>query len=283
MSRGLPEPSTPEGAAGLTALLAEPARAVLALDYDGTLAPIVDRPEDAVPAPGALEALARVARTVGVVALVTGRPARQVVELAGLDRAAGLPSLQVLGQYGLQRWDARSRRFDSPPPLPGVDEARRRLAELLADPASGSATEGVAVEDKETALVVHFRRATDPDAAQEQLSASLTALAEQVGLEPHPGRRVLEMRPPGFDKGGALAGLVRAHEARAVLFAGDDVGDLPAFDAVVDARAAGVPGMLVCSASEEVTGLAERADLVVPGPAGVVDLLERLGAVLGDG
>jgi trehalose 6-phosphate phosphatase len=259
-------------------LLAEPARAVVALDYDGTLAPIVDRPEDAVPAPGALEALGRLARTVGAVALITGRPAREVVRLARLDRAPDLVSLQVLGQYGLQRWDARSGRFESPEALPGVDVARRRLPSLLAD-----APDGVAVEDKDQALVVHFRRAADPDAALASLREPLTSLASEVGLEPHPGRRVLELRPPGFDKGGALRELLHRREARSVLFAGDDLGDLPAYDAVEAAREAGTPGVLVCSRSPEVTELVERADLVVDGPEGVVDLLSRLASVLGDG
>jgi trehalose 6-phosphate phosphatase len=275
---GLPEPATPQGSAGLAALLAEPARAVVALDYDGTLSPIVDRPEDAVPAPGALAALARVARTVGAVVLITGRPAREVVALAGLDQAPGLSSLQVLGQYGLQRWDARTGRFSSPEALPGVDLARRRLPELLA-----GAPDGVAVEDKEQALVVHFRRAADPDGALAALRGPLEALAADVGLEPHPGRRVLELRPPGHDKGGALRDLLTARDARSVLFAGDDVGDLPAYDAVDEVRTAGIPGVLVCSRSPEVIALEERADLVVDGPQGVVDLLNRLGAVLGDG
>lgn len=275
---GLPDPSTPDGAAGLSALLAEPARAVVALDYDGTLAPIVDRPEDAVPAPGALAALARVARTVGAVALITGRPARDVVSLARLDRAPGLASLHVLGQYGLQRWDARTGRFESPEPLPGVEVARQRLPDLLAD-----APEGVAVEDKQQALVVHFRRTADPDSALESVREPLMRLATEVGLEPHPGRRVLELRPPGYDKGGALRGLLRERDARSVLFAGDDLGDLPAYDAVDEARSSGTPGVLVCSRSPEVTGLMERADLVVDGPEGVVDLLSRLASMLGDG
>jgi trehalose 6-phosphate phosphatase len=278
VSPGLPDPSTAEGANGLAALLADPARAVVALDYDGTLAPIVEDPQDARPVDGALEALARLARTVGAVVLVTGRPAGQVVELAGLDRAPGLRSLQVLGQYGLQRWDARSGKVESPEPVPGVAVARERLVSILAD-----APDGVALEDKVQALVVHVRRTADPDRALAELRRPLTELADEVGLEPHPGRMVLELRPPGFDKGGALRSFVTEREARAVLFAGDDVGDLAAYDAVVELRAGGVPGVLVCSDSPEVSGLAERADLVVNGPEGVVDLLARLAAVLGDG
>jgi trehalose 6-phosphate phosphatase len=278
VSPGLPDPTTADGAAGLAALLAEPARSVVALDYDGTLAPIVDRPEDARPVPGTLDVLARLARSVGAVAIITGRPAGQVVQLAGFGNAPGLAALQVLGQYGLQHWDARSGRVHSPDPLPGVAVARDRLRQILAD-----APDGVSLEDKRQALVVHFRRAEDPEAAFAELRDPLQALAREVGLEPHPGRRVLELRPPGYDKGGALRGLVTDREARAVLFAGDDVGDAAAYDAVVDLREHGVPGVLVCSDSPEVTGLAERADLVVNGPEGVIELLSHLASVLGDG
>ena len=132
------------------------------------------------------------------------------------------------------------------------------------------------LEDKGLALVVHTRPARDPAGALERLAAPVAELAAGAGLEVHPGRLVLEVRPPGFDKRGAVLSLCQPAPS-AVLFAGDDVGDLPAFDAVDELRAAGVPGVLVCSASEEgPRQLRERADVVVDGPAGVVALLARL-------
>jgi trehalose 6-phosphate phosphatase len=104
----------------------------------------------------------------------------------------------------------------------------------------------------------------------------VTALAEGHGLEVHPGRLVLELRPPGFDKAGALLSLCDPAPS-AVLFAGDDVGDLSAFEAVEQLRQRGVPGLLVCSGSDEgPVALRERADVVVDGPAGVVALLASL-------
>jgi trehalose 6-phosphate phosphatase len=87
---------------------------------------------------------------------------------------------------------------------------------------------------------------------------------------------VLELRPPGMDKGVALSEYVRETGAEAVMYAGDDLGDLPAFAAVDRLRSDGTPGLLVCSGSDEVTELAKRADLVVEGPAGVVQLLRAL-------
>ncbi|MDP9392911.1 MAG: trehalose-phosphatase, partial [Actinomycetota bacterium] len=96
------------------------------------------------------------------------------------------------------------------------------------------------------------------------------------GLDVEPGRMVLELRPPGTDKGAALRGLVEQDRPAVVMFAGDDLGDLAAFDAVDELRAAGLPGLLVCSGSEEVRALAARADLVVDGPDGLVELLGQL-------
>jgi trehalose 6-phosphate phosphatase len=249
---------------GLAALRRDPARAVVALDYDGTLAPVVERPSDAVPADGAVEALRALAPRLRALALVTGRPADVVVELGGL---AGVPGLRVLGQYGAQQWSDGG--LSSPEPLPGIAVLRDRLPALLAD-------EGAALEDKGLALVVHTRPARDPAGALERLTAPVRELAAGAGLEVHPGRLVLEVRPPGFDKRGALLSLCEPAPS-AVLFAGDDLGDLPAFDAVDELAAQGVPGVRVCSASDGgPPSLRERADLVVDGPAGVVALLRSL-------
>ena len=107
-------PRTEAGRAGLDALRRDPAGALVAFDYDGTLAPVVPRPEDAVAADGAVAELARVAGLVRAVALVTGRPADVVVELGGL---ADVPGLVVLGQYGAQRWAAGE--LTSPEPALG--------------------------------------------------------------------------------------------------------------------------------------------------------------------
>jgi trehalose 6-phosphate phosphatase len=258
------ESRTDAGRAGLAALRADPGRALVALDYDGVLAPIVARPEDAVPARGAVEALTALAARVGVLALVTGRAADLVVDLGGLH---AVPGLVVLGQYGAQRW--QDGRLSSAPPAPGLAGLRSAVPPLL-EP------EGAALEDKGLSLVVHTRRAPDPVGAMQRLAGPLRRLADEAGLELHPGRNVLELRPPGHDKGGALLSLAEPPPS-AVLFAGDDVGDLAAVDAVDALRARGVPGVTVCSDSEEgPAALRDRADLRVPGPDGVVALLAAL-------
>lgn len=238
--------------------------AVVALDYDGTLAPIVARPSEAVPAPGAVEVLAALAARVRTLALVTGRPADVVVELGGLGE---IPGLVVLGQYGAQRWSGG--QVTAPAPLPGVQRARVALRGLVVP-------EGADLEDKGLSVVVHTRRAPDPAGALERLAGVVREVAAATGLEVHPGRFVLELRPPGYDKRGALLSLCEPLPG-AVLFAGDDLGDLPAYDAVDDLRAQGVAGVLVCSGSTEgPAALRVRADVVVDGPPGVVELLRTL-------
>ena len=270
----IPEPRTTAGSAGLAALLKEPARAVIALDFDGTLAPIVANPERAYAHPGAVDALARLAPRVAAVVVLTGRPAEVAVRLGGFAGAADLDRLIVLGHYGLERWDAATGALSAPEEHPGVAALRPQLAELRLP-------EGARIEDKGHALAVHTRRAADPDAALARLDAPLRALAAQHGLAVEPGRMVLELRSPGMDKGVALTALLRELEAGSVLFAGDDLGDLAGYATVEALRAdAGLPGLLVCSApatgEPPVAALADRADLVVPGPDGVVALLTAL-------
>ncbi|MBT2505317.1 trehalose-phosphatase [Streptomyces sp. ISL-98] len=265
-------PVTQAGRDGLAALLAAPERAVVALDFDGTLAEIVPDPEQSRAHPGAVPALAALAPRVGSVAVITGRPAGVAVRYGGFAGVPGLEHLVVLGHYGAERWDAVSGTVHAPAPHPGVQAARAEVPGFL----DGiGAWRGSWIEEKGQAVAVHTRRAADPQAAFEALRAPLAELAARHGLIVEPGRLVLELRPPGMDKGLALAEYVREVDAGCVLYAGDDLGDMAAFSAVEKLRTEGVPGLLVCSGSE-VRELAERADVVVEGPVGVVRLLAAL-------
>jgi trehalose 6-phosphate phosphatase len=280
-AHSLPTPSTTAGRDGLAALLARPDKAVVGLDFDGTLADIVPDPDQARAHPGAVPALAALAPNVASVAIVTGRPAGVAVRYGGFAGVSGLDHLVVLGHYGAERWDALTGTVHTPAPHPGVAAARAELPGVLD---GVGAWHGTWIEEKGQAVAVHTRRASDPQAAFEALRDPLAALATRHGLIVEPGRMVLELRPPGMDKGVALLEYVREVDARAVLYAGDDLGDLPAFGAVEKLRSDGVPGLLVCSGSSEVAELAERADLVVDGPSGTVRLLSALAeAIAGRG
>jgi trehalose 6-phosphate phosphatase len=264
----LPVPRTAEGQAGLSAIARAPGTALIALDFDGTLSPIVDDPAAARAHPGAAAALSRLAQLTGTLAIVTGRPALDAVEYGKFDQ---VPGLIVLGQYGRERWE--SGTLTAPPASPEVAVARRDLPGVVA---AANAPEGTWIEDKGDAVAVHTRRAAQPTEALEQLRGPLASLAERVGLVVEPGRFVIELRPPGGDKGSALKALAAERGAESLLFCGDDLGDLPAFQAVRKMRQAGIPGLTVCSGSAEVSTLAEDADLLVDGPDGIVALLNAL-------
>jgi trehalose 6-phosphate phosphatase len=264
----LPVPRTAEGRNGLAALISDPRRALVAVDFDGTLAPIVDDPAAARATPAATAALARLARLAGTVAIVTGRPAADAASFAGV---ADIPGVIVLGHYGMQRWE---RGELSTPAVPqGLSTARAELPAVLS---AAAAAQGTYVEDKGEALAVHTRRAAQPQAELDRLRLPLAQLAERTGLALEPGRFVLELRPPGADKGRAIADLAAERAPGAILFCGDDLGDRAAFAAVRQLREEGTPGLLVCSGSAEVPELSAEADLVVDGPDGVAQLLADL-------
>jgi trehalose 6-phosphate phosphatase len=265
----LPQPHNAGGRAGLAALLAAPSRALVALDFDGTLAPIVDDPASARATAVAANAVRRLAGLAGTVAIITGRPAADAARFAGV---ADLPSVTVLGHYGRQRWE-RGRLSGSALP-PGLAVARAELPAVLS---SAGADPDTWIEDKVEAVAVHTRRAAEPLAELDRLRTPLAELASRTGLTLEPGRLVLELRPPGADKGAALRELVAERAPTAILFCGDDLGDRPAFEYIRGLRAEGTPGLLVASGSAETPDdITDMADLVVSGPAGIADLLTGL-------
>ena len=274
------EPTSAAEQAAWHRLVSRPDSALLAFDFDGTVAPIVPDPSQAYIHPDAVAVLGRLGAHLGAIAIVTGRPVRTVLRLSGLDEASGLGRFLVLGQYGVERWQADTGRIDEPPPPPGIAVAREQLPGLLDQLDLGAAH----IEDKGRALGVHVRRLPDPSDAFDRLREPLQQLADANDLLLEPGRMVLELRGAGVDKGAALRGLVEEVDAEVVVFAGDDLGDLPAFDAVDAMRSDpdGPAGLLICSASAEQAALAARADLVVDGPAGLVAWLAELADRLED-
>lgn len=271
--------TAPEAQERYAALVRAAPQVVVGLDFDGTLSPIVEDPTTARIHPEAAQVLRGLAAEVRALAVVTGRPARQAITLGDLDELgtalgeAGT-ELHVFGQYGNERWSSTERRVVSPRPPHGLASFLRELPGVLREADAADAW----VEEKGLAVAVHTRRLREPGEAQRRLTAPLTALAQRHELALEPGRHVLEVRAPGMHKGIAVRTVVEEVGAGGILFAGDDLGDLEAFDAVTDLGRAGMPTLLVCSASEEQPALQERADVVVDGPDGVMDLLRRFTA-----
>ena len=244
----LPEPRTPAGVRALQAIIASPGDTIVGLDFDGTLAPIVDDPEQAYADRAAVGALGRLGARVRAVVVITGRPVRTAVRLGGFDSVPGLGGMVVLGQYGVERWNADGNDVRGAPSAASrSSRSAEELPGLLAELGLAEAR----IEHKGRAIGVHTRTMADPEAAFARLGEPVQALAARHGLRVEPGRQVWEIRAPGMDKGAALRSFVAEVGARQVIFAGDDLGDLPAFDAVRQLREEGIQGLLVCSASYE--------------------------------
>jgi trehalose 6-phosphate phosphatase len=260
---------------------ARPADAAAVVDFDGTLSPIVENPEVAVIHHDAPDVLADLSAQVCAVAVLTGRPARQVLALGGLDDVGDAigesgRELVVLGQYGNERWSSNARRVVSPKPPAGLASLIGDLPRLLRRADAVDAW----VEEKGLAVAVHTRRAADPRGAFDRLLPVLSEAAQARNLAVEPGKLVIEIRAGGMDKGLALHRLVDEYDARGVVFVGDDLGDVPAFEAVGELRDKGMPTLLVCSGSDEDSKLRELADVVVAGPDGVMTFLRELTADL---
>jgi trehalose 6-phosphate phosphatase len=262
------------------ALLADPARLVVGLDFDGTLAPIVDDPTSAHIHPDAPDLLAEIATRTAGLAVVTGRPVRQALELGNLDavgarvHAAG-GRFTVLGQYGNERWNAGVRRIISPMPPHGLATFLGEVPSILRKAGASEAF----VETKGLAVAVHTRRCPDPQPMFERLLDPLTAAAHEHDLVVEPGRMVIEVRAQGMDKGMAVSRLVDEWDATAMLFAGDDLGDVEAFEALRTLRAErpGFSSRVVSAhTGEGPASLLALADEAVDGPDGVVALLRAL-------
>jgi trehalose 6-phosphate phosphatase len=265
-----------EGERRWAALVRAAATTVVGLDFDGTLSPIVDDPATAHIHPDASDVLVDLATQVAAVAVITGRPARQALDLGGLEEvgravADAGKELYLFGQYGNERWTSTQRRIISPRPPHGLSSFLRDLPRVLRTAGAQEAH----VEEKGLAVAVHTRRLEDADATFERLLPEIRELAERHELVVEPGRNVIEVRSPGMHKGLAVDRLVGEVDAGGFLFAGDDLGDLEAFDAVAALGEGGMPTLLVCSASDEESALVQHSDVVVTGPEGVLDLLRR--------
>lgn len=235
-----------------------PESTALLFDFDGTLAPIVAEPDAAIAATGALDLLGRLAERFRRVAVVSGRPRSFLTPIVpdGVD---------VSALYGLE-----SRIGGVDADHPDAEVWRGVVDAVLA---SCSLPSGVVVEPKGFSLTAHFRRV--PEAA-----ATVEAWAEETaastGLVARAAKASIELHPPiDADKGTAVR--VLADGCRAVSYVGDDVGDMPAFEALDELAADGVRAVKVVSAGAELPeSMAACADLVVDGPDDVVALFAPL-------
>jgi trehalose 6-phosphate phosphatase len=230
-------------------------------DFDGTLSPIVLDPAAARPLPGVVEVLHRLADQYGKVVVVSGRPAQFLAEHL---RIAACPSLVAFGLYGLEWTDGEAI-------VEHADAGRwRPVIDATVAAARAAAPPDVTVEHKGLAVTLHVREA--PSEA-DWAAGWAVERAAATGLVLHPARKSYELRPPmPIDKGTVVSDVVAGMDA--ACYIGDDLGDLPAFDAL---DAAPLHSLKVAVRSGEAPPeLLERANLKVDGPPGVLDLFRHL-------
>jgi trehalose 6-phosphate phosphatase len=250
------------------ALREDPSRAAILSDVDGTLAPIVDRPEEAAVPARATVALRRLSERYGLVGCISGRRAEEA------RRMVGLGGLAYAGNHGLELL----RATDGAAEL-DLGDKREDAARFVSELDAGELTEaGLRLEDKGPIQALHWRGAEEGGA--EKLARKIAAGAEGAGLATHWGRKVLELRPAApIGKDAAIDALLRGSAARKAVYAGDDRTDLDAFRRLRELRAAGELAAAVCVGVVSEEGppeLAEESDLQVEGPEGWLAMLEAL-------
>ncbi len=234
----------------LERLAAAPAEAGLFLDFDGVLAPIVHRPEDAAPAPETRAELERLVHEYALVAIVSGRAGEDVHARIGVD------GVVCVGSHGLEL-------------EPQADRWRRILAAFAAD-APWPQDE---IELKGLAIAFHFRGRADEREAVRTLDA-VAESAREEGLVARYGRKILEVLPPvGSHKGTAVRRLLGEHKLRRALAAGDDTTDIDSF-AALDGLDVAV--RVAVASPEAPRALLDAADLVVASTEEFLTLLRRL-------
>lgn len=230
------------------------------LDFDGTLSPIAPTPAEARALPGAPAVLAALAARYPTVAVLSGRRAE---DIWGLIPVAGVRYIGLYGAEELTPGEPVRAIRPAPSGLVAAAQAFVRRAGL----------EGAEVEDKGHSVALHYRNAPDP-ATGPALGAWAAARAAELGLQVRPGRKVVELTPPGPTKADAVGRLIAEEGLRRVIVAGDDVSDVGALRRAGKLLGPGALRIGVQSA-EAPPALAEVSDVTVPGPEGVLQVLRR--------
>ena len=241
-------------------------------DIDGTLAPIVPRPEDAKITPRSRELLKRLIGRGVRVALITGRPLETARKMTEIDGAA------YAANHGLELWiDGRAETVESANDYAGL--VQKVIAEV-----SGLEEAGVSIEVKGPGVAFHYRTAPDEQQAKNAIRHAVGESAAAKSFWVGEGRKVIELRPRlEINKGSAVQRLAQRLGVGSIVCMGDDVTDIDMFGAVDELRAEGLPGATVAVRNEETAeDILAIADYAVNGVGGVEWLLAEVLRVVGE-
>jgi trehalose-phosphatase len=247
----------------LGAFAARP-RVLVAVDFDGTLAPLVTDPLQAKAAPGGLEALRDAASLAGVTsAVVSGRDLATLEMLTAIGPDSGII---LVGSHGAETRGSDRAALDSTAGSAVPDTSGAALLNTVRDEleAIRSRYPAVRLEYKPAAVVLHTRD-VEPSAAEAATKAANEAARRHTGVHLIPGKEVVELSVSAADKGTALADLALASSSHATLYVGDDATDERAFAALQPWS-----GDLSIKVGTGETVAVHR----VPDPEAVVELLE---------
>ncbi len=258
-------------AEALAPLRAQPNRAAVLFDIDGTLSPIVENAADAHVPEGTRQLLIRVARRYHVVACVSGRRASDARAMVSIG------SIAYLGSHGAE---LLRPGWTEPVLDPKVEDWVRRIQDFGREADTADLRRRrVRLEDKGPIIAFHWRGAPDEEAARAAIDA-IASRAEAGGLRTHWGRKVLEVRPPvRIDKGAGVEMFLSDADVDRAMYAGDDATDLDAFRALSQLAESGRLQAVVrvgVSSDEGPSAITSEADIVVDGTGGVQELLATL-------
>ena len=252
-------------------MTADPERAAIFCDVDGTLAPIVPRPEDAHVPEETSRLLGRLARRYACVACISGR------SVADVRRLVGVGGVAYAGSHGAELLEPGST---TPRVIEAFKSWEKQVKGFVADRDTPELRSmRIRIEDKGPIMTFHWRGAPDEEAA-ERAVRQVAERAEGAGLRTHWGRKVLEVRPAvDIDKGRGIRRLLRDADLKAAVYVGDDRTDIDAFAGLRTLVEQGRLGTAACvgvRSDETPRELEEAADTLVDGTAGVRQLLEAL-------
>ena len=239
----------------------------LLTDIDGTISRIAGHPDDAVVEPTVRQALEGLSQEMTLVGAVSGRSAADAHRIVGID------SMVYSGNHGMELW--RNNRLEQ---SPLAQRYSPHIAEVLERLVIPRRVDGIYVENKGLTASIHYRNVADQERVEAELLEEVTEQAAASGLRVTRGKMVIEIRPPvDLSKGTAVLELIKEYKLAGLLYLGDDVTDVDAFQALHDMRRdrGGHFYSIGVRSNRTPPEITEAADAMVPGVDGVLALLER--------
>jgi trehalose 6-phosphate phosphatase len=231
----------------------------LVTDVDGTISWIAPTPDEAVVSPMCRRYLTALVDKLELVAVISGRSLNEVMGMVGIE------GLVYVGNHGLEIWNR-----GVPDMWPGSEQYVDTINTAVNAIKGMAGIEGLFIENKGLTASIHYRNIPDTEAARDMILAAAESLTKAYNLKVTEGRMVVELRPNvDANKGVALKSLIHKYSLSGVIYIGDDLTDVDAFEALHDS---GVNGIAIGVGSIEVSSqLYDKADYVIRG----VDEVER--------